>query len=619
MPFTGMLRRYRRAVEDGQRGLALPVVIGVGALLLLLVVTGLAMTNSTLQRSAHDKQWSEALAAAYAGVADYQARISADQSYADNCNPSSSFASLSSGVPGCASGSRWDGSNEAFATSGSQWALVGGSNDSEMFRYEVDNSQFAQTGIVRLRATGLAGDETRTVIATVRQKGFLDYLLFTDYEEQDPQATGDATTCTAYYPSRAGTCKAWAYHAGAAMNGPVGSNDAITICGGTFGGPVTVGTPSGGTVYNTAGCGGGSPSFQAGAPTAGNVLAMPRSVSGLGSAAQNLGSAACVYTGPTSIVFDHGQMRVYSPFTTTASTACGTPMAQPVSVPIPSSGLIYVQNVPQTALSGANTTLCNTATGTQYGNPLGYPLSTAGSSGSLLALQLLGLVGANLLSYSGGTSESAASLNGVPYYGCTAGDAFVQGTISGRASVVAENNIWITDDLTYSSAKTDVLGLVAQNAVEVWNPIMVQSQGNLLTGLLCGLLLPTNCTQTTVGNWFDVRGGMSNGALPNEKDRTVDAAIMSMRHSLTVQNYCSGSQMGTLTIYGSITEKYHGPQCSTADGAGASPKWNVSYNYDSRLRTMVPPYFPTPSDAAYIGTQISGATAAFNADGSPRP
>ena len=42
---------------------------------------------------------------------------------------------------------------------------------------------------------------------------------------------------------------------------------------------------------------------------------------------------------------------------------------------------------------------------------------------------------------------------------------------AGQITVAAENYIYVTGDLTYSDKATDILGLVGQNAVFVWNPV----------------------------------------------------------------------------------------------------------------------------------------------------
>ena len=56
-----------------------------------------------------------------------------------------------------------------------------------------ESSMIDPNGNVRIRATGRSAGEKRSIVATYKRKGFLDYLYFTDYETLDPYA---------YSPSR---------------------------------------------------------------------------------------------------------------------------------------------------------------------------------------------------------------------------------------------------------------------------------------------------------------------------------------------------------------------------------------------------------------------------------
>ena len=82
----------------------------------------------------------------------------------------------------------------------------------------------------------------RTVYATLRQRSFLDYLYFTDYETEDPALyTGSPFTaaqaqvsCAAYaYGSnpRDPNCVNIQFVSGDTINGPMHTNDAFMLCG----------------------------------------------------------------------------------------------------------------------------------------------------------------------------------------------------------------------------------------------------------------------------------------------------------------------------------------------------------------------------------------------------
>ena len=75
---------------------------------------------------------------------------------------------------------------------------IPGTRGRAFFRYEVDNSTYDSTGVIRIRSTGRVGDATRPVIVTCRQEGFIDYVWFTDYEFGDPMF--NSGTCSAVPP-----------------------------------------------------------------------------------------------------------------------------------------------------------------------------------------------------------------------------------------------------------------------------------------------------------------------------------------------------------------------------------------------------------------------------------
>ena len=58
------------------------------------------------------------------------------------------------------------------------------------FRYEIDNSEYQDKGMLHLRSTGRVGDVTRSIVADLKQDGFIDYLYFTNYETPDPAYIG---------------------------------------------------------------------------------------------------------------------------------------------------------------------------------------------------------------------------------------------------------------------------------------------------------------------------------------------------------------------------------------------------------------------------------------------
>ena len=119
-----------------------------------------------------------------------------------------------------------------------------------------------------------------------------------------------------------------------------------------------------------------------------------------------------------------------------------------------------------------------------------------------------------------------------PAYGCRNGDLYTKGTLQGHLTMAAENYIYVTGDILYNNNQQDVLGLVGQNAVWIWNPM---------------------------SNIVDNSGtNNDSGTALLGQNRTIYGAILSVAHTFQVQNYHVGGARGTLKIVGSIAQNFRG-------------------------------------------------------------
>ncbi|MEL0625959.1 hypothetical protein V6245_03265 [Salinibacterium amurskyense] len=581
--------RFLRARIGGEQGAALPMVIGITVVLGLLVTTAVAYATGGFRQAAATQEWSASLAAAYAGVEDYQSRLSEDTSYVQYGNPAADFSSTSDvRLP------TGTNANAAFNTLASEpWVKVPGSDDNSFFRYEVDNSNYQSSGTIRVRATGKVGSETRTIVADLRQSGFIDFLYFTDYEIMDPTFSSASNNCVKYWwdgrSSISGNCGEIAFSGGDTIDGPVHSNDTIRICSASFLGAVTTSyRPSSGVKYNPRDSNGNYCNGQSfaipGSPSFSPVIGMPATNS------QHLRETrsdlvtdgvprpGCLYTGPTEITLNsNGTITVYSPWTKktqiTGSPATGgsTPAmcgsisqlnsSSGATFTMPASNVIYVQNVPSVS-SDPN-----------------YWRSWERPSG-------LSCVGAN------GRTDENGNGNGIGYpiryenapsgsYGCRNGDLFVKGTVNGQATLSAEHYVYVTGDITYRDSQEDVLGLVGNDAIWVWNP-------------------------TTGSNRY------YDNTLLGGYNRRIDAAILSVGHTFAVQNPSIGSGRGTLTVNGAIAQKFRG---IVRSGSGGYVK---NYVYDVRLKYVAPPKFLSPVTTTYGVNVWIEVEPAFEASGAAR-
>jgi hypothetical protein len=132
-------------------------------------------------------------------------------------------------------------------------------------------------------------------------------------------------------------------------------------------------------------------------------------------------------------------------------------------------------------------------------------------------------------------------------------------------TAAADNDVIIMWDLVYETGLTgdDLLGLVANNSVFIYHPVNSSGDNLSIPGR------PSGRTRFT--------------------DARVDAAILTLNHSFTVQQYREGNQLGTLTVRGSIAQLYRGPVA-----LGGVSGYEKDYIYDQRLAYMAPPRFIDP-------------------------
>lgn len=591
------LLRARLRVR-GDDGIALVTVIGATAVLTLLAVAGVAYAVGSTRKARNDQDWSGALSAAYAAVEEYQSRLANDPNYLTFGNPAAPF-STSAGATVVLPETMGSSVNPAFSLT--DWATVPGSGGTAQFRYEVDNSDYYTDGTLRLRATGKVGEEVRSLVADLRQKGFIDFLYYTDYETQDPEVSRQTNDSTAecsvyYYLGRSSDCTLIQFGSFDNINGPLHTNDTLQLCGTPqfLGMTTSSWQPTSGLRYlRPSNCwaapvfaiNGTQPGYQA-------LLPMPDTNSELRRETRtdlpvDVPNPGCLYTGPTTITFQaDGKMRIRSPWTKVTSPngaahpECGTPgtgsgqlgSSTGALVTVPLNTVIFVQNVP--SVSSDPNYWSTYAPGRPYcpsnGNPVGYPIS-------------------------------GEQIRYTDAYGCRNGDVFVKGTVDGHVTVAAENYVYVVDDIVYENSNEDILGLVGQNAVWVWNPFTSVSGYSYFEGT------PIHPTD----------GGSVH-------TRRIDAAILSVAHTFMVQNYdvqdrYGSSERGTLTVNGAIAQKFRGT-VATASGGGSTivSGYAKDYNYDVRFRTTAPPKFLSPSVVTYGVTMWIEVEPAFNPDGSPR-
>ncbi|WBU37650.1 hypothetical protein [Homoserinibacter sp. YIM 151385] len=603
------LARLRRS----DHGIALPSVFGLGMIMLVLVASSMTVATSGLQRTDQDEDWNAALNAARAGVQEYQSRLANDNTYTRFGNPQSKFTKGADNATDIVAPPASQ-ANPAFGINGA-WATMEGTDGRAQFRYEINTDSFQSQGRLQLRSTGKVGSAIRSIVADLKQDGFINFLYLTRYEIQDPQFSGQDQCGDKYSwgsSPRPSGCAQIQFGSNSTIdtfNGPVHSNDSLAICNAAFNRGVTSSaTPT--RAYRVSGCTGSAGTTGPASVSWAKEIGFPATnASDRRQTYANdpdITRPGCLYTGPTKITWrlvgSTPKMTIISPWTKatnpypgertgTSNARCGNVNQMHTSagaeVDALHENLIFIQDVP---------TDTNNVNGWATGTTPRWTVSgtttqvTCGSNPAMggWTFGSHGYPSANESAPEGAAADAVA-------YGCRKGDLFTQGVVGSAVTMSAENYAYITGDLTNPTGVAEAMtGVVGNNGVIIRNPV----RG---TETCTRTDRNGNCTATET-TWSFLAESSTN--------RTIDAALMSVQHTIQVQNYTRG-QRGTLKITGSMAQKYRGPTGTTAPSG-----YTKNYNYDARFLNTAPPKFLTPTSTTYGVTQTASTPSAWNADGS---
>lgn len=142
----------------------------------------------------------------------------------------------------------------------------------------------------------------------------------------------------------------------------------------------------------------------------------------------------------------------------------------------------------------------------------------------------------------------------------------IYGTVNGKATVAAKEDIIIKDNITYANDEVDMLGIVAEEDV------IVETNAN------------------------------------TQRNLTVQASIMAVNGSFYVDDYDKGRYRGYLNIFGSLVQNRRGPVGTfSSTNSSTSTGYNKNYSYDERLKFLRPPNFPTTGKFAIKSFRDLGA------------
>jgi hypothetical protein len=555
----GRRQARRFAAEDG---FTMIVVLGVMTAAMAVGVAAFAASGGDIQLSRNDQDQKRAYAAAEAGVQDYFFHLTQDNSYWTKCaSPTPAHPALNQLGANPLKTRAVPGSSATYAIE-----LIPANGKPSCDLNDPEGSMIIasgpQSGTFSIRSTGFSNNVKRKIVATFRRRSFLDYLYFTDMETSDPawyvlKANGNPTRSgtlknNVFTPSANPDLVSWAStnctrywrNGRGSQSYPVSPDNAWQQqVSGTWGST----SQTAQTCSEIQFVGGDAirgplhtndDILVCGAPTFGRTSADNIEVSGTGWR-QNSGCS-----GSPNMV---GTWKPNSP----------------VLTPPPSDTALKQVVDPNDLFKGATTIVLNNASMTVTNAKLSPTTQT-------LPFPANGVVYVDNDPVAGCAVTAYQPLN--PYgdpVGC--GNATVSGTYSSDLTVASAKDVIVKSSVLRSG--DHMLGLIANNFVRIYHPVSPDPNA------------PTDHTKCV-------------NAAGTPTNVEVDAAILALQHSFTVDSYFCGSPLGTLTVNGTIAQKFRGP-VGTGSGSSVSTGYLKNYQYDDRLRLREPPHFIDPVQASW--------------------
>ena len=218
-----------RHAARAQDGFSLIITLGVMLVTSLLLVAAFAAANSDVSLSHEDTTQKQAYYAALAGVQNYEYKLQVNPDFWETCEP------LKASLPQEA-GSSYEVT--LLAADSSKGAKC---NTTDPFEYAIESSGRA-ANTFSVEATGYAGKDKRSLIATFGVNGFLNYVYFTHFEDEDPLLNKNSVSeCSQFHAKRLEEQKKGGGNCGGniefvpadSVKGPMHTDDAALVCGKT--------------------------------------------------------------------------------------------------------------------------------------------------------------------------------------------------------------------------------------------------------------------------------------------------------------------------------------------------------------------------------------------------
>jgi hypothetical protein len=617
-----------------QDGVTMIIAMGVMLVTSLLLAASFLAAQGDIRLSHTDTSQKEAYYASLAGIQEFEYELQVNPDYWQTC-----------GKP----------TNELPQETSSSYKvrILPAAGHSECLTSNPLETAIESTGAAantfRVESTGYAGkspQEKHTIVATFKVTGFLNFIYFTNHEDEDPSLYNASATCTnpnTYYPETSG-CQLIHFASGDEINGPMHTNDAPCVDGGSSFGRKEHTPPDIVEFYRgvNANCGGtGTYHTATGSYIKGESLEPPKSDTSLATYA----NAEDTFSGVTRLELNGStnKITVYN-----AALSGGKKELE-----WPSNGLIWVKQASGSCgytykTSGADgeeeakdeTNCADVYVKGTYSKSLtigsaenviinGEILAPTNTKGEPTGTATLGLIANSFVrvyhpvaetyegSGSGPELETASHKEVIkvePKNGHPGKALQVEVKESGSEYevVVLEKSKVLETKGPFKEA-SKLLGSSGSSTYVVFErgaryssgekEKLKKSTGQWLSETcngrdqfsssegLCEYTNNTNeCDAPSLNKAEDTLHGW--GSMENPY---IYAAILSTTHSFVVDNFnCGENQLGNLNVYGAIAQNYRG-----IVGTVGATGYIKDYKYDSRLAVDEPPYFLSPLNAGW--------------------
>ena len=613
------MRDYLSRSRAKEEGITMVAVLAAFTILIVVVLGSLAYLTASTKYSRYEQDNDLALAAAKSGLNDLLSILRAEPKY---LNPADVAATKGEATGYCqneATGgppsegdiyaaAEYCGWTEATKIETKEFGPANGGHF-QAFHYAVTNYEpISMTSWVV--STGYSNSVVRSIRARISQDSTPMYLYMSNWEVVDPTdftvytdgksglACGqgypgletikqlgysweiddpDSDKPERAYVDSAGfkqTCAEPSFEVWDTLDGPVHSNDTIKSRGAKFFGGFTTADPAcqaalpedDGTWRN---CVEGSADFGDTPPAYHGYQEIPQVPGKENLNVKNeLESSGCEYFGATRIVFEGDNMRVWSKDTVNPAKPdrCGTAArlgsVDGALVKIPPGSLIYVRD-----LDPSSPGYADRAKPVPSGYAGGLPLGTYNDA---YASAPTGL---------GDRYEIEVAMDrDRPLKFAQKGNLWLEGETDQSVTVYSDSSIIVTGDLLTAEDTEDLLGLMAGDSVEIYNPILRTYEAYAYPGGGFGWTVPQS-TRRESGWPHEYQEPADTGVL------RIEAAMIAGKGSFLLQNWKSGGPLGDLQVFGSIAQNFRGVVAQETDATAPAlvNGYRKYYQYNTAL------------------------------------